>query len=191
MKRLLKLFLISGLVFTLVPAAEAARRRKKPKQAPQRNTAPSQGYDSYEPEERNYSATGGHNMAGCGLGSLAIEDNGKWAQVGASFLNGTGIQTFAITFGTSNCAEDGVASAAREKDVFVESNYSDIRRDLAVGSGAYLTSLAKLYGCQGEAVTGFSQALQKNQEKVLNSSAERASGVIDEVVKTEGVACQG
>jgi hypothetical protein len=98
--------------------------------------------DYKKPAHRNESAVersapshGSQNMAGCGLGSMVVQDTGKWAQVGAAFLNGTGMQTFGISFGPSNCTEDGVASASREKDAFVEANLADIRRVVSVGSG--------------------------------------------------------
>lgn len=135
------------------------------------------------------SGGGVHRMAGCGLGSMVIEDGTKWAQVGAAFLNGTGFQTFGITFGTSNCTEDGVSSASREKDAFVEANLADIRRDVAVGNGAYLSSLASLYGCEGASAANFEKALFNNREKVLNSSSESASQVIDQVVVDARAAC--
>jgi len=137
------------------------------------------------------SSAGGHRMAGCGLGSLAIEDSSKWAQVGAAFLNGTGFQTFGITFGTSNCTEDGLAAAAREKDAFVEANLQEIRRDLSVGSGDYLASLASLYGCEGEKASAFGSALSKHQSRLEGASPEQASGVIDGVVAEEKAACTG
>lgn len=136
-------------------------------------------------------STGGHKMAGCGLGSMVIEDPSKWAQVGAAFLNGTGMQTIGITFGTSNCTEDGVATAAREKDAFIEANYADLRREVVVGNGAYLSSLASLYGCKGEAALSFGHALQKNQEQVLKASSTEASSVIESVVRSENLGCQG
>jgi hypothetical protein len=134
---------------------------------------------------------GGQNMAGCGLGSMVVDDPTKWSQVAASFLNGTGTQTFGISFGTSNCVEDGVSSAAREKDAFVEANYAELRRDLATGSGSYLSSLASLYGCKGEAAQGFGKVLHNNQDKIINATPASASGVIDSVVTTSGVNCQG
>ena len=128
-------------------------------------------------------------MAGCGLGSMVVEDNNKWAQVGAAFLNGTGMQTFGISFGTSNCTEDGVATASREKDAFVEANLADLRRDLAVGQGEYLSSLAGLYGCQGERAAAFGQGLHREQARILSS--EDDSQAIDAVVAEKSLACQG
>ncbi|MGZ3670052.1 MAG: DUF3015 family protein [Bdellovibrionota bacterium] len=129
-------------------------------------------------------------MAGCGLGSMLIQDQGKWPQVGAAFLNGTGFQTFAISFGTSNCTEDGVASASREKDAFVESNIADIKRDLSVGKGEYLSSLASFYGCKGDQAASFGRSLRKHQDKVQGASAEQASRVIDSAVSQEHAGCR-
>jgi hypothetical protein len=117
-------------------------------------------------------------MAGCGLGSLVVEDRSKWAQVASAFLNGTGVQTFGISFGTSNCTEDGVAQMSREKDAFVEANLSDIRRDVAAGEGEYLSSLNSLYGCQE---ASFTEALRNEQ----NLDA----GSINQVAASLG--CQG
>jgi Protein of unknown function (DUF3015) len=137
------------------------------------------------------SSHGMQNMAGCGLGSMAIQDNSKWAQVGAAFLNGTGMQTFGISFGTSNCTEDGMASASREKDAFVEANLADLRRDLSVGSGDYLSSLASLYGCKGERAVEFNRALRKHQGSLLNGNATEAPRAFDSAVNAEHVSCQG
>lgn len=158
--------------------------------APKAKSAPAAHHDVFE-TPRPRIGRGAHNMAGCGLGSIVIQDQTKWSQVGAAFLNGTGVQTSGITFGTSNCTEDGVAQASREKDAFVEANLADLRRDVTVGSGSYLSSLASLYGCKGEAVQGFGAALQKHQDVIMNSQPESASGVIDSAVKAEKVSCQG
>lgn len=42
------------------------------------------------------------NDAGCGLGSMIIQENTKVMQVLAATTNGTGVQTFGISTGTSN-----------------------------------------------------------------------------------------
>jgi len=174
----LSLFLFSAAVLVSASAEAAPKRQQQ-----QRAAEP-----AYERASRSSSA--GHNMAGCGLGSMVIQDNSKWSQVGAALLNGTGYQTFGITTGTSNCTEDGVATAAREKDAFVEANIADIRRDLSVGSGDYLSSLASLYGCKGEAAVDFNRALRKHQGTLLNTAPEKASAAIDTAVAAEQISCQ-
>ncbi|MGZ3710596.1 MAG: DUF3015 family protein [Bdellovibrionota bacterium] len=176
MKNVFKLAALAVVAVLSVSAAQAAGKQKI-------------AIKTYE--STGHKASGVHNMAGCGLGSMVVDDPTKWSQVAASFLNGTGTQTFGISFGTSNCTEDGVSSAAREKDAFVEANYAELRRDLATGSGSYLSSLASLYGCKGEAVQGFSKALQNNQQLIDNATPASASSVIDSVVKTSSVSCQG
>ncbi len=77
-----------------------------------------------------------HRMSGCGLGSLAFEKDDKVSQVASAFLNGTGMQTFAISFGTSNCTYDGVTEAAREREAFTERGTCRARRRDLLGEKA-------------------------------------------------------
>jgi hypothetical protein len=117
-------------------------------------------------------------MAGCGLGSLAIQDNNKWSQVGASILNATGFQSIAISFGTSNCTEDGVTQASREKEAFIEANYADLQHDVATGSGEYLSSLASLYGCQADSFAAVAKKSGAFSEKNADTAASRLEGSV-------------
>lgn len=174
----MKILALVAMAVLVSSAAEAAPRRKA---APARTNT----YDSYQAP---HAMSGGQRMAGCGLGSMVVENNDKWSQVAAAFLNGTGFQTFGISFGTSNCTEDGVASASREKDAFVEANIADLRRDVAIGEGEYLSSLASFYGCEGEKADAFGAALHRNQDR-LEVSGSEASSVIDAVVTQEAVSC--
>ena len=180
---------LSLLALSLTLAAVSAEA------APRRKAAPParQTYDSYDTRASSGygSAAAGHNMAGCGLGSMVVEDKSKWAQVGAAFLNGTGMQTFGISFGTSNCTEDGVATAALEKDAFVEANLADLRRDVAAGEGEYLSSLASFYGCKGDNAKAFGAALHRNQDALLTAPAAQATQAIDGIVSSQSLSCQG
>lgn len=116
-----------------------------------------------------------HRMAGCGLGSLAFDSDEKFNQVGASLLNATGMQSFAISFGTSNCTYDGITEASRERDAFVEANLADLNRDLARGNGEYALALASLYGCEGKAREMFVEELhaQAVRDQDFGRSPER------------------
>lgn len=125
---------------------------------------------SSQPMKRASMASG-QRMAGCGLGSMVVEDDSKWSQVGASLLNGTGMQSFAISFGTSNCTEDGAVNASREKEAFTEANLADLRKDVAVGSGEYLAALASLYNCQGENSQVFMSKLSESRESIFQDVA--------------------
>jgi hypothetical protein len=91
-------------------------------------------------------------MAGCGLGSLVFgKDNTTLMQVIAATLNGTGVQTFGITSGTSNCVSGGVVKAEREQAAFAEVNFQDLKRNMAMGGGEYLASFSTLLGCEDTA----------------------------------------
>jgi hypothetical protein len=143
----------------------------------------------------NMNAAGGHQrMAGCGLGSMLVKENNTWSQVLASLLNGTGGQSFAISTGTSNCTEDGVTNAAREKEAFMEVNYAELKRDIAVGNGEYVSSLASLYGCKGEAANGFAKALKSNSGSLLQKNSQESLVEINQIVSSDAAlagACQG
>src|SRR4051812_447043 len=88
------------------------------------------------------SAVGNHPMGGCGLGYLLFsnKDNSKATQVIGATTNGTGVQTFGITSGTSGCTEDGAVKLAKETEVFAEANLPELRRETAAGSGSYVTA---------------------------------------------------
>jgi len=137
-----------------------------------------------------------HKMAGCGLGSMVVEDSSKWSQVLAATLNGTGMQTFGISFGTSNCTEDGVMQASKEKEAFIEANVVELRRDLALGQGEYLSALGSLYGCSGEANQGFMKTISLKQQSIFqqNQSTEESLRVMDNTLLANPIlasSCQG
>jgi hypothetical protein len=90
---------------------------------------------------------GGYGMAGCGLGSLIIKEN-NFLQIFAATTNGTsGSQTFGITTGTSNCTASGVVRSDKAQEVFVHLNYESLEKEMAVGKGEKLETLATLFGC--------------------------------------------
>lgn len=96
---------------------------------------------------------GNHTMAGCGLGYLLLSnsDNGKGIQILGATTNGTvGNQTFGITSGTSGCTEDGAVKLARAAEVFAEVNLAELRRDIAMGHGEYVSTFTELIGVSAE-----------------------------------------
>jgi hypothetical protein len=90
-----------------------------------------------------------YGIAGCGLGSVFFgRQNTLGSQILASTSNHTGIQTFGITSGTSNCTTGGVIRAEREQAAFVEVNFEDLKGNMAAGGGEFLASFATLLGCE-------------------------------------------
>ena len=90
--------------------------------------------------------TAAYGMAGCGLGSLVFKENGK-EQILAATTNGTfGSQTFGITFGTSNCAENGQMASKEQVQSFIGANQKALQKEIARGNGETLNGLAELMG---------------------------------------------
>ena len=88
------------------------------------------------------------NNVGCGVGTMVWNgQSGIGPQVLAVTTNGTfGNQTIGITFGTLGCAKDGVVSlpAPHKIVLFTDENLDKLARDMAVGNGETLNSLATL-----------------------------------------------
>src|SRR5574338_792394 len=87
---------------------------------------------------------------GCGLGKLVWEDYKGQKEILPQVLmvttNGTGMNTFAISSGTSGCTNDGQVWAAEKANVFAAINFDNLEQDMAQGHGEHLTSLATLMG---------------------------------------------
>ncbi len=126
----------------------------------------------------------GYKSAGCGLGSLVIQDDGI-AQIFAATTNGTsGNQTFAITSGTSNCGgRGGFAKADAQKEMYVSANYDAITQEMAQGRGEHLNALANLMGCNDEGTKIFNNTLKKNY-RTISSQATTPEALINTVEKT-------
>lgn len=105
---------------------------------------------------------GVYGTAGCGLGSLAFGNQEGGVQVLAATLNGTGIQTFGITSGTSNCGRGLFAKA--EVNSFIESNAVALENDIARGQGETLSTLNNMLGCDA----GFNATLQQNYKSIYS-----------------------
>lgn len=89
--------------------------------------------------------------AGCGLGSMIISKNSKLLQLFALTTNNSFFtQPLGITSGTSNCSSSGIVMKDKEIQYYVEVNQSEISRQMSMGSGEKIETLAALYGCQTE-----------------------------------------
>jgi Protein of unknown function (DUF3015) len=106
-----------------------------------------------------------YGTAGCGLGSLIFHDQKGFIQIVAATTNGTsGNQTFAISTGTLNCSEDGLAMADKEKEFFASANYESLMQEMAQGKGENLQAMASLYGCGTEA---FAASVKSNYSRIF------------------------
>ena len=103
-----------------------------------------------------------YGAAGCGLGSLAFHDQPGFIQVVAATVNETGVQTFGITTGTSNCGP-GVFNS--QMDIFVDSNKVALSNEAARGQGETIAVLSSMMGCSDAAVVG--STLKSNYSEIF------------------------
>src|SRR4051812_27182855 len=91
-----------------------------------------------------------YGMAGCGLGTFVFKENNKM-QVLAATTNATGVQTFGITTGTSNCTAGDKTAELQRQQQFILANLSTLNKEMAEGSGDTLKAFAATLGCEQQA----------------------------------------
>jgi hypothetical protein len=109
------------------------------------------------------------NVGQCGWGSkLLAGQKGIAPQVLAVTTNGTsGNQTFGITSGTSGCTQDGAVSSNWRTSLFIDGNKEKLARDMSVGSGETLDSLAHLLGVESQDRVAFNRVAKDNMARIF------------------------
>jgi hypothetical protein len=112
------------------------------------------------------------NVGQCGWGSKVFDgQSGMVPQVLAVTTNGTfGNQTFGITSGTSGCTQDGKVSSSWKTSLFIDGNKEALARDMSVGGGETLESLAHLLGIEGQDRVAFGRIAKDNVARIFPSS---------------------
>lgn len=118
------------------------------------------------------SNSGSYGVAGCGLGSMVFGSQEGFVQIIAATLNSTGVQTFGITTGTSNCGKGLFAKA--EVNTFIQSNSVALENDIARGQGETLSTLNNMLGCDAS----FSSTLQKNYKSIYAPNVEASDRIL-------------
>jgi hypothetical protein len=117
--------------------------------------------------------------AGCGLGSMIIQDNTKLMQIFAVTSNGfTGSQLFGITSGTSNCRAQNFVMREKAVQYFAEVNKEDLSREMAQGRGEKLNTIASLYGCDQSAQPAFAKMTQGSYERIIPASTTTVTEMV-------------
>ena len=106
-------------------------------------------------------------MAGCSIWNYVITDKEQGPQIGVWALEHFvfGVQTFAISTGTSNCVQQGGEMAQNEQEVFVKVNIASLQKEAAQGQGDHLATLAEILGCSDK--DGFAQMSQSRYETLF------------------------
>lgn len=125
------------------------------------------------------------DQTGCGLGAQIIKDDSSAVMLALqATTNGTsGAQTFGITSGTSGCKKVKFVmnDAAQE---FVASNMDELAKDIAMGQGESVDTLAELLNIEDKAA--FSAALQSNYNDIYTSKNVEMSDVVENISTIAG-----
>jgi len=124
-----------------------------------------------------------NSQTGCGLGSMVIKDNSSAVMLALqATTNGTsGNQTFGITSGTSGCKKVKLVMNERAEE-FVASNMDILAKEIAVGHGESIDTLAELLEVQD--VATFSASLQSNYNSIYTSQKVEMNDVLDNIATT-------
>jgi hypothetical protein len=132
---------------------------------------------------------GAYGSAGCGLGSMVFGSQPGGIQIIAATLNGTGVQTFGITSGTSNCGSGLIASGTKD---FVETNREALAKDMSRGQGDTIGAISQLAGCKDTA--GVGTTLQSNYGAIIPSEQATAEEIAARLLQTlkanQALGCQ-
>ncbi len=125
------------------------------------------------------------NNVGCGLGSTLFDgQSGTVPQILAVTTNGTfGNQTFGITSGTLGCEEGGVVQASAAVNMFVGNNLDALSRDMSVGQGESLASLAQLMGVKAEDQATFFSTARANYGKIFSADDITAGKMLENLYR--------
>jgi hypothetical protein len=118
-------------------------------------------------------AAGENNIGSCGWGGKLFDgQRGVAPQVLGATTNGTsGNQTFGITSGTSGCTQDGVVKSNWKTAMFIDGNKEKLARDMSLGHGETLDSLAKLMGVRDDHKSAFFLATKDNFGRIFSSES--------------------
>jgi len=124
-----------------------------------------------------------NSQTGCGLGAVIIKDDSSAVMLALqATTNGTsGNQTFGITSGTLGCKKAKFVMNERAEE-FVASNMDILSKEIAVGHGESLDTLAELLNVEDKAT--FSASLQSNYNSIYTSQKVEMNDVLDNIATT-------
>ncbi len=122
------------------------------------------------------------NNVGCGVGSMVWDgQSGIAPQILAVTTNGTmANQLFGISSGTLGCSKDGVVSLPVPHRIaqFTGDNLEKLARDMAVGDGESLNSLASLWEVETQDKPAFFKATQTHFAQIFPNDNVTAKDVL-------------
>ena len=128
---------------------------------------------------------GQRDNCGCGWGTMLFEGkDGLVQQVLAATTNGfLGSQTFGISSGTAMCDRAPSFASNEPLNRFVADNMDNLARDIAMGQGEYLDTLAALMEVPMEELDEFSVTLQANFPEIYPADSVTYVEVIENIAR--------
>ncbi len=108
--------------------------------------------------------------------SLAADGSGGcgpgWNSLSSSSIRSTtnsssGISSFAMTSGTSNCQRHSIVLKEKEAQHFAETNQQNLEIEMAQGSGEYLAAFARTLGCDLSVTSTFERTMQVRYPEIV------------------------
>jgi hypothetical protein len=126
---------------------------------------------------------GVNSQTGCGLGAMIIKDDSSAVMLALqATTNGTSAnQTFGITSGTLGCKKANFVMNERAEE-FVASNMDILAKEIAIGHGESLDTLAELLKVEDKAT--FSASLQANYNSIYTSQKVEMADVLNNISTT-------
>src|SRR3990167_2101234 len=126
---------------------------------------------------------GVNSQTGCGLGSLIIKDDSTAIMLALqATTNGIfGNQTFGITSGTLGCKKTQFVMNEQAQE-FLASNMDQLAKEIAIGHGESVDTLAELLKISDKAT--FSASLQENYNSIYTSQNATMADVLDNISTT-------
>lgn len=124
---------------------------------------------------------------GCGLGRLAAPKNTLSSTTTAASVDYmVPSRECATTSGTSGCKRHDLILNEKMIEHYVAANIELIRIDIAIGSGEYINSLARTFGCKDHASSDFARIMQSEFEVLFpnDTSAKNTVESIKRIINT-------
>jgi len=124
-----------------------------------------------------------NNVGSCGWGSKLFDGQaGIFPQGAAGITNATFFnQTFGVSFGTSGCTQDGTVRSTWKTAMFIDGNKERLARDMSVGGGEALDSLAHLLGVEPADRAAFDRMARENMQRIFPADNARTEQVVSEL----------
>lgn len=116
------------------------------------------------------------SSSGCGLGWQVFKKNSLISSALRATTNAIFLNTVAMTFGTSGCAQHSIVKNDKKSLHFMDANKHHLMSEMALGQGEHLNALSQIMGCNEES---FSAAMKHNYSDIFRNDAVSARQLVN------------